>query len=566
MKFYILICLLIVANLCLAQIQVHLEVDSDTISLNEVVGVNVKVIGARNSSTPTINTNENFNIQHEGSSSQISIINGDTTISTSHQYQLSPIKPGTFTLGPATVEVNGKEFTSNTISIKVGGTTNIPNKDRNYYVEAFLDKKEAYLGEQVIYTFKLFNKVQLYNSTLEIPKFDGFISESLGSEKSIIKIINGVRWKETEIKTLLIPTRTGDFEIPPASINAKLIVSQSFFGAETKPVRLISETVKIKIKELPLTNKPANFLGLIGEFDIKASIEKNNIKRGESTTLTLEISGIGDSQDFPEPAIKTNDFKIYNDKPTFNKTIQGDQIKSVKTFKKAIVPQKAGTIMLPAIEITFFNPISGKYESRSTQAISINVLPSENGEDELKMATFNNLTSEKRNINLLATDLMPIFYHPGVLEGNFTKKINISHLYVFNILTFVLYIFLYYQKNMRNKLKLDVKKIRRNKAFGIFNKQFKTLKHQVNFASHASTMLREYLGDKLQLDGKSITTFDLDKIFLHSQISKTTLIELKNIFAKLDNFQFGGITISDQEKDKLLVTLVKIVKKLEKEI
>ena len=281
-------------------------------SLNEVIGVNVKIVGARNTSTPIINTNGNFNIQHEGSSSQINIINGDTTISTSHQFQLSPIKPGVFTLGPASVDIDGKEYTSNTISITISNAANLPNKERNYYVEAFLDKKEAYLGEQVIYTFKLFNKVQLYNSTLEIPKFDSFISESLGSEKSVIKIINGVRWKETEIKTLLIPTRTGVFEIPPASINAKLIINQSFFGAETKPVRLISESIKIRIKELPSANKPSNFSGLIGEFTISASIEKNNIKRGESTTLTLEIAGIGDSQDFPEPVIKTNDFSFFS--------------------------------------------------------------------------------------------------------------------------------------------------------------------------------------------------------------------------------------------------------------
>lgn len=554
------------ANLSLAQIQVHLEVDSDAMSVNEVIGVSVKIVGARNASTPKINTNGNFNLQHEGSSSQINIINSNTTISTSHQFQLSPIKPGNFTLGPATVEIDGNEYTSNVVSIRVSTATSVPNKDRHYYIETFLDKKEAYLGEQVIHTFKLLNKVQLYNSTLEIPKFDGFISESLGPEKSVIKIINGVRWKETEIKTLLIPTKTGDLEIPPASINAKLIISQSFFGAETKPVRLVSEAIKIRIKELPLTNKPSNFSGLIGEFNISASLEKNNIKRGESTTLTLEISGIGDSQDFPEPEIKTNEFKIYNDKPTFNKTVQGNQIRSVKTFKKAIVPQKAGNITIPSIEIAFFNPSSGKYESKSTQAISINVLPSENGDEELKLATFNNLTSEKRNINLLATDLMPIFYHPGVLENRFTQNIKINHLYVFNIFAFILYICLYYQKHFKNKIKLDFKKTKRNKAFSVFNKQYKNLKKQPHFCSQASALLREYLGDKFQLDGKSITTFDLDKIFLNSKISKQTLLELKNIFTKLDNFQFGGITINDSQKDELMVALFKIVKKLEQEL
>jgi len=58
----------------------------------------------------------------------------------------------------------------------------------------------------------------------------------------------------------------------------------------------------------------------------------------------------------------------------------------------------------------------------------------------------------------------------------------------------------------------------------------------------------------------------ISSTFSIPKISKQTHLELKNIFIKLDNFQFGGVTISDQEKDDLIVTLLKIVKKLEREL
>ena len=81
----------------------------------------------------------------------------------------SPTETGKFELGPVSLEYKGKVYTSNSVKIEVVKRTPFegdvdPDKERSkridinkrIFVELTTDKKEAYIYEQIIESFKLF--------------------------------------------------------------------------------------------------------------------------------------------------------------------------------------------------------------------------------------------------------------------------------------------------------------------------------------------------------------------------------------------------------------------------
>nr|MBP6673105.1 BatD family protein [Bacteroidota bacterium] len=93
-------------------------------------------------------------------STSMQIINGTVTSSQSYSYVLQPREVGKFTIGPASVEVNGSQYSSNSIEMTVtkatgqkkaqaqaqqGETIDIGD---NLFIRAVIDRSRVYQGEQ----------------------------------------------------------------------------------------------------------------------------------------------------------------------------------------------------------------------------------------------------------------------------------------------------------------------------------------------------------------------------------------------------------------------------------
>ena len=91
--------------------------------------------------------------------------------------------------------------------------------------------------------------------------------------------------------------------------------------------------------ELPKDGKPNNFNNTIGEFKMVATLGKTELEVGDTTTLTVTVSGRGNVRgiSLPEPQLK-NSFKIYRDQPETHQTVVGNQIVGKKIFKSSSSP------------------------------------------------------------------------------------------------------------------------------------------------------------------------------------------------------------------------------------
>ena len=72
-----------------------------------------------------------------------------------------------------------------------------------------------------------------------------------------------------------------------------------FFGGVTqnKHKILSTKSIKMNTQPLPKKGKPNGFKNLVGQFSITATVGKESFDAGDTTTLTITVSGIGNVMD-----------------------------------------------------------------------------------------------------------------------------------------------------------------------------------------------------------------------------------------------------------------------------
>jgi hypothetical protein len=344
--------------------------------------------------------------------------------SVEYNFMLTPKKEGVFTIGPATLEYKGETLNSNTVKVTVQRTAATEKNDEEVFVTAEVDNATPFLNEQIVYSWKFCRRVRVANARLtEQPSLDGFIAESLGKEKEYQKTINGQTYAVTEIKQALFPIKAGTLIIEPSTLHCDVVVRKqrgrggfsdpffddSFFGfSQTVPKVLRTAPLSVTVKPLPEEGRPRDFSNLVGDFSAHSEVSKNKVELGESTTFTLTIKGKGNLKS--SQGIKLDNlegFKVYDDKPSFEPQVSGREIGGQLIIKKALIPLKEGTLQIPAVAISYFNPQAGKYEVARTEPYTIQALPPKDKE-KLTVVETRQPTAAKQDIKILGKDILPI--------------------------------------------------------------------------------------------------------------------------------------------------------------
>ena len=109
----------IISSAYAGKVQVTASVDKTNASLEDTITLSVKINGVRNSPSPKLSPINSFRIQNHRTSSSVRIINGQMDTSIIHEFQLQPKKEGIFIIDPITIEIKGKSYSSNPITLNI---------------------------------------------------------------------------------------------------------------------------------------------------------------------------------------------------------------------------------------------------------------------------------------------------------------------------------------------------------------------------------------------------------------------------------------------------------------
>ncbi len=382
----------IVPAAAIAEISVTASVRQTTVSLNESFALTISVEGVRNVPTPNLDAlEEHFSVRSAGSSTNMSMVNGRITQSKSFTYMLLPRELGTFTVGPARVEVGGAEYLSNTFDVTVveGGAqaarteTDVregsqTSSGRDVFATATVDKSSAYVDEQITLSFKYYRRSEPFRQPeYQPPDLTGFWVEDLDAREEYIEIVEGKRYRVTELKTALFGTGSGPATVGPATL---VYYGQgdvfTFFSRAGERQTLQTDPVDVDIKPLPGEGRPAGFKGAVGRFDLSSSIDETSVAVGDPVTLTVTVRGTGNIRTVPTPDLSgVTEFRVYESGSSTEVTRKSGVVGGVKRYEFVLVPLTEGEKTIPAVELVCFDPSTGRYESTGSPARTIRALP-----------------------------------------------------------------------------------------------------------------------------------------------------------------------------------------------
>jgi hypothetical protein len=330
-------------------------------------------------------------------------VNGKTTSerSVSYTYILMANNPGTFTIQPATIQVGGSEYKSNSLTVEVlppdeasardsspgaaegrrgeerpsAGSPTVSAKDA--FIRAIVSKGSPYEQEGFTVTFRLYTTLNIVNfGKIRFPEFEGFMVEEIElpmNQQLQMERYEGRNYYTADLrKTLLFPQRAGQISIPSGSIEMVFSVPSgrrisTFFGSQEVMVdvkkNMVTNPVAINVKALP-ANRPASYANAVGTFTMKPSISGTRVRANEAITLRLELSGTGNLKLIRDPEVRFPDnFETYD--PTvdnsFNVTTNG--LNGIRTIEYMAIPRYEGQYTIPPIELTYFDLNSRSYKT-----------------------------------------------------------------------------------------------------------------------------------------------------------------------------------------------------------
>jgi hypothetical protein len=142
-----------------------------------------------------------------------------------------------------------------------------------------------------------------------------------------------------------------------------------------KSVTLKPDATPVTVLPLPAEDRPADFSGAVGQFQIAANLSPGTGNVGDPLTFKLTVTGKGNLarvsaaslHDSPQWRVYRAEAKVTADDDT---GLQG-----LKTFTQPVVPLQAGQLSVPAQSFSYFDPEAGRYVTRTTQPLRVTVNP-----------------------------------------------------------------------------------------------------------------------------------------------------------------------------------------------
>ncbi len=546
----------------------------------------------------------------QSSSSSIQIINNQVSRSFSYTftYILAAQQEGSYTIPAARARSGGKQYTSNPVAIKVraaatppGGSQapqgqsgqssgGISNKD--IFLRASVDKKEPYMGEQIIVTYKLYTRLQISNYQIEqSPTATGFwVEELLRDNKNLLQytdVVDGQQYTVAEIrKVALFPQRAGKLRIDPLQIEIVARVQQQaqrrtgdpffdsffndpFFSSRYQSVNhtLRSNTVELDVKSLPVQNRPSDFSGAVGDFSFRATVDKTELAANEPVNLKVVINGKGnvrliDKLNFQFPPA----FEVYDPKITTEVQANQSGVSGTRTLEYLIIPRSAGSFSIKPAAFSYFHPVRENYVSLNTPEFTFAVARGEGQE-----ITTGSSTSDQQAIQYIASDIRFIRQAPfklNTIGSYFFGSTTFYILLISPLVLFVLFVILL-QNHIKNNR--DIARVKNRRATRIARKrlkqaeQFLKLRISEKFFTELSQALWGYLSDKFNIPLAELSLETVRERLTIKSVKPDIIDDFINL---LDQCEFARFAPGDKfhEMDQLYGRGLDLIMRIEKEL
>lgn len=581
-SFSLLSILLLFSTLLFAQTKFVATASKTNVGVGEQFEVDFTMNASGTRFTPP-----NFNnfqvLSGPNMASDMTSVNGATTLNITYSYILTAAKEGTFKIDAAAIVINGHTLISGSLKITVKGSappvqnqpqqaaapvdnTTINPKDlsKQIFVRAVVDKTHAYVGEQIKVAYKIYTRVGILGGQPDkAPELNGFWNQDVVNKNANAEwkteVYKGLRYNVASIKqSILFPQHAGDLSIDPLSVNfivrvplpQKKILNTLYDDFQDVQSKAKSQLVIIHVIALPTAGKPADFSGAVGSFNVYSDADKKQLKANETLNYTVDISGTGNLNLINAPKINLpTDLEKYNPKTTDRITVDSNGVSGSRQFSYLLIPRHQGNFTLNPISFTYFNPAQKRYITVPAKPFSIKV---NKGDAQANVPAFN--SSEQQDIKLLGNDIRYIktaltdLYKDG--EGFYNSALY----YLLLILGPVLFTSALFYRRWNRQYNSDAVRVKSRSAGKMAAKHLANAQKELTVGKKAafydavSKGLYGYLSDKLNIPVADLNKENITAQLQSRSLDATIINQLVETMDLCEMARFAPVTgISEQQ-------------------
>ena len=547
---------------------------------------------------------------YTSTSSSTSFVNGKRTSSfeQTYTYMLMARNEGTFTIGPATVKVDGENVQSNGVRIQVlpadeqpgassrqtGGAASAEEgkisqtsstSSENLFVRTIASKTRVHEQEALMITYKLYfanvDVAQLTNNT-KLPEFTGFLKQDLeqGEIQTELEHYNGRNYQTAVLyRTILYPQHSGDIKIDPANFEAVLRVQtqqrprsifDDFFGSYTNVTKMLTAPgVTIHVSALP-SGKPAGFSGGVGKFTLTPSISQTEVQTNDAVTIKLDITGSGNMKLLKTPAIDWPEgFEPYDPKVTNNFRTTTSGVSGTKSIEYLAIPRNAGEYTIPSVSFSYFDIDDKAYKTLSTPEYTIRVkrgagandANGENSEGQIISYT------QKEDIKQLGTDIRYIDTKPLQITNHKSQITNTGFIWLWYVIPALIALVLLIVLRKQIKEAADINRMKYKRANKVAQKRLKAaaaaLKTNNKDAFYAAIEQAAwtYLSDRLSIPTADLNKENITSILRQKGVAEALISDVMNVLSTAEFARYAPTT--DHAMDDLYSATTNLINNLE---
>ena len=501
--------------------------------------------------------------------SSFQMVNGHTTSSSSitFTYIVCANKNGTFTIPPAQIRCDGKVVKSNSVKINVsgrqqaqrggggGGYDDEPQmrpsgshiSGSDLFIKVSANKQRVHEQEPILLTYKVYTLVQLTRLDGKMPDLKGFHTQEvqLPQQKSFkVETYNGRPYRTvTWSQYVMFPQMTGKLEIPSITFDGTVVMQnrdidpfEAFFNGGSGYVEM-KKKIKapgITIQVDPLPNRPADFSGGVGKFNISAQLTPASIKTNDAVTLRVIVSGVGNLKLIKEPVVVfPKDFDRYDAKVTDKTKLTANGVEGSMIYDFIAVPRNAGKYEIPPVKFVYYDTSTNKYATIESKGFTLNVAQGAKG------GGVSDFTGQ--DVDLLNKDIRHIKTTPEELHGVNEFFFGSTSYWVTLALLAIAFISLFVIFRQRAIDNANIGKMRGKKANKVATKRLRvanklmTAGRSSEFYDEVLRALWGYVGDKLNMPVESLSRENISQRLSEREVSEANV---KLFISALDECEF----------------------------
>ena len=605
----IMMALLWLADPVWAEVSIQAAVDQQEVMVGETFTLQIQVEGNDAPPEPQLTSLTDFQVEPRGgqqnSSESVTIVNGHMT-RVSHRgyvfnYGLTPKREGRLTIPPLTLTIDNHPYQTQAIAI----LAKKPTETNDFKLRLRLDKTKAYVGEPVTLTVTWYIGKDVNGFKFNLPVFsdprftisDGPTSGTNPNQANMVRIpvagseivaeksngvLDGQNYLTVSFTKTLLAKETGVLTLAQATVTCQAasghrqgggrdpfsgFFPEDLFGRSRQAFRtevVPSNEPTLEILPLPEQGRPADFSGLVGSYSLAVSASPTKVKVGDPITMTIQVAGpaaAGASLPPLAEALGTKDFKVPGE------MAPGEGSTILKTFTQTVRALHAGVRQVPSLHLSYFNPVSGHYESAASQPVGLEVAeakivtaqdaegiePGHQTKKELK-AVKGGITSNYEGAELLTNQ-----------ASNQSLNLNGLWLAVLGLPPGVFWLVLlgtlvarYARKDPEGRASRQAYRHLKLILDGLATDGAKNAGYQA-----LGLALREYLGARLHCNPAALTYDDVEPLLVKAGASPDCLTRLRQVMEECAASQYAGASGGNADLSKLRDLTRQILKELE---